>query len=370
MHLTRRRFLARVAGAAVAATPALVAAGAALATLRPARAGWTPDLRARSVRRIVPPLATMVGEVFRVRRTIPARGVDQVDPFIMLDHFDFTLAPGELGGLAPHPHRGFETVTVLAEGAIEHGDSLGNRGRLEAGGVQWMTAASGIVHEENPDDSVREKGGRIHGIQLWVNLPQRSKMEPPRYQLAETSANPSVPPEPRDMSSGRSSRGRGPAGSPQGTRAFRIPEGGEGGATVRVIAGAIEELSALIDTHTPMLLADWTLAPGAEAVVAHPAGWTGFVHVIDGVVTVGGQPVGDGHCAVMADDGDAIVMRNDGPRPARALLGGGEPIAEPLARYGPFAMNTRAELEQAVDDYRSGRMGAVANPTYDRIRRR
>jgi redox-sensitive bicupin YhaK (pirin superfamily) len=132
--------------------------------------------------RVIAPRRTRVGDVFKVGRTIPVRQLKSVDPFLLLDHFDFSLAPGELGGLAPHPHRGFETVTLMFDGAIEHGDSLGNRDRIESGGVQWMTAGSGIVHEENPDDELRKRGGRVLGIQLWVNLPSAKRMTAPKYQ--------------------------------------------------------------------------------------------------------------------------------------------------------------------------------------------
>jgi len=294
-------------------------------------------IRPRRVGSLVKPVRAMVGEVFKVRRTFPVAALDQVDPFLLLDFFDFTLAPGELGGLAPHPHRGFETVTLLFDGAIEHGDSIGNRGRIESGDVQWMTAGSGIVHEENPDDSLRERGGRVLGIQLWVNLPKRLKMTPPTYQ---DTASPAIP-----------------VLTDKGVRA-------------RVIAGSAHGVTAVIGTHTPMALIDYTLQPGAEVSMPYPRAWTAFVHVVDGIATIGDTQIGPGQLAHLNTEGDGIHIHNETKRPVRLLLGGGQPINEPVARWGPFVMNTKDEIRAARADYRSGRMGRVANPTYDRIRRR
>jgi hypothetical protein len=228
-------------------------------------------------------------------------------------------------------------VTVLLEGAIEHGDSTGMRAVLQSGDVQWMTAGAGIVHEENPADVLRERGGRVLGLQLWVNLPRALKSTPPKYQ---------------------------------DTAAARIPVDAEAGVTARVIAGEANGVSAVIGTHTPMTLVDYTLGPGSEVVLAYPPGWTAFLHVVVGLIEVGDTRVGEAHLALLGRDGSGIQFRNVGSRQARVVLGGGQPIDEPLVRYGPFAMNTHAEIRQAFDDYRAGRMGRVANPTYDRVRAR
>lgn len=321
--MTRRQFVGTVAGASLG----VVAAAASVSSSGP------PEVLRRVVR-VVPFRRAKVGEVFDIRRTLPVPGVEQVDPFLMLDHFDFTIAPGQLGGLAPHPHRGIETVTVLLEGAIEHGDSLGNRAVLEAGGVQWMTAAGGIVHEENPADILREKGGRVHGIQLWVNLPSASKRLPPGYQDRPVTG-------------------------------FATVE--DAGVRARVIAGSIDDVVSPISTHTPMALFEVNAKPDTVVHLAHPRGWTAFVHVIEGDVNIGGTAVGEATLADLDRTGDTIRL-TAGSRGARVLIGGGEPIGEPLARKGPFVMNTEAEIAQAYDDYRSGRMGRVPNPTYDRIR--
>ena len=328
MMITRRRIL-----------EGAVAAGALLLGRRADAVVARDDdaARPRSVARVVAPRHAQVGEVFKVKRTIPAVGYDQISPFLMLDNFDFTLQPGELGGLAPHPHRGFETVTVMVDGEVEHGDSLGNRGVIGAGDIQWMTAGNGIVHEENPSDGLRERGGRVLGVQLWVNLPTAARKVAPKYQ---------------------------------DTTHDKIPTVDVAGVRARVFAGEAHGVKAVIATHTPMGLVDYAILPGAEVLVAYPRTWTAFVQAVDGVVTVGGERVGEGHLALTRRDGDAIHLTNESSRPVRALLGGGEPIDEPYASYGPFVMSNEAELRESVKLYQSGRLGRVANPTYERVRRR
>jgi hypothetical protein len=326
--VTRRGFIEGVVGTG------LLVAGASRATLA-AEAGAMD--RARSVARVVPPTRAQVGEVFKVKRTIPALGLDDVDPFLMLDNFDFTLAPGQLGGLAPHPHRGFETVTVMAEGEIEHGDSLGNRGKIGSGDIQWMTAGDGIVHEENPSDGLRERGGRVLGVQLWVNLPSSMKKVSPKYQ-DKTAAE--------------------------------VPVVDVAGVRARVFAGRAHDVVAPISTFTPIGLVDYVLQPGASARVAWPETWSAFVQAVDGVVTVGDDRIPEGGLALTRRDAGAVLIRNESSRPVRALLGGGEPIGEPYASYGPFVMSSEADLRESIERYRSGRMGRVPNPTYDRVRSR
>jgi len=293
--------------------------------------------RVRSVSRVVRPQRAQVGEVFKVKRTIPAVGLDDVDPFLMLDNFDFTIAPGQLGGLAPHPHRGFETVTVMADGEIEHGDSLGNRGKIAGGDIQWMTAGDGIVHEENPSDALRERGGRVLGVQLWVNLPASMKKVTPKYQDQVAS---------------------------------RVPVVDVAGVRARVFAGNAHDLVAPITTFTPIGLVDYVIQPGASIRVAWPQTWSAFVQAVDGTVTVGDEQVGEGGLALTRRDAGAILIGNDSARPARALLGGGEPIGEAYMSYGPFVMSTEQDLRESIERYRSGRMGRVPNPTYDRVRLR
>lgn len=273
------------------------------------------------------------GAGFIVRRPFPTYGLDQVDPFLMLDEMGpVEYAPGEAVGAPDHPHRGFETVTYIIEGEGEHEDSAGNRGIIGAGAVQWMTAGAGVVHSEMPSRRIQEKGGRVHGFQLWVNLPARDKMMPPRYQ--------ELPAE-------------------------RIPEArtADGKARVRVIAGEALGAKAVIDTRTPILYQHWTLQPGASVEQPIPRDFNAFAYVFGGQVLVGpeAKPVGDGQLAILGE-GDAVRLAcaPSATEPAQVLLLGGVPLREPVARYGPFVMNTREELMQAVVDFQLGRMGQIS----------
>jgi redox-sensitive bicupin YhaK (pirin superfamily) len=236
--------------------------------------------------------------------------------------------PGEAVGAPDHPHRGFETITYMLEGEFEHEDSAGHRGVLRPGDVQWMTAGAGIVHSEMPSGRIREKGGRVHGFQIWVNLPAKLKMTRPRYQ--EVSAG-------------------------------KIPEAksADGRARVRVIAGEALGSHALIDTHIPIVYQDWTIEPGADVTVALSREQQAMAYVFQGAVLVGneGKEIRDGQLALLGT-GDAVRFRGT-PGAGRLLLLAGVPIAEPVARYGPFVMNTQEEIVQAVRDYQSGRMGEI-----------
>jgi quercetin 2,3-dioxygenase len=272
------------------------------------------------------------GAGFVVRRPVPTAGLELVDPFLLIDEMGpADYGPGEAVGAPDHPHRGFETVTYMLEGEFEHEDSAGHRGRLGPGDVQWMTAGAGIVHSEEPSQRIRREGGRIHGFQIWVNLPASLKLTQPRYQ--------EVPSE-------------------------RIPRASteDGRARARLIAGAALGVRAVIDTHTPIVFQDWTLDPGADVSVPLESGESALVYVFEGSVRLGnaGTPVHDGQLAILGD-GDAVRLR--GPEPAgaqgRLLLLAGTPIGEPVARYGPFVMNTRQEILQAFEDFKAGRLGEI-----------
>jgi redox-sensitive bicupin YhaK (pirin superfamily) len=287
---------------------------------------------AREVTRVVTAHRQREGGGFVVRRPVPTAGLDLVDPFLMLDEMGpVDYGPGEAIGAPDHPHRGFETVTYALEGELEHEDSAGHRGTLRAGDVQWMTAGAGIVHSEMPSRRILEEGGRVHGFQIWVNLPARLKMSRPRYQ--------EVP-------------------------AARIPraQSEDGRASVRVVAGEALGARALIDTHTPIVLQDWTLQPGADVTIAVARDHQAFVYVFGGEALVGeqGRPTRDGQLALLGD-GDCVCLRSaaTGAGAARLLLLAGVPIGEPVARYGPFVMSTQEELRQAVRDFQSGRMGEI-----------
>jgi quercetin 2,3-dioxygenase len=284
----------------------------------------------RETARIVTAHRQREGAGFIVRRPVPATGLETADPFLLLDEMGpVDYAPGKAVGAPDHPHRGFETVTYMLEGEFEHEDSAGHRGVLRPGDVQWMTAGAGIVHSEMPSRGIREKGGRVHGFQIWVNLPARLKMTRPRYQEIA---------------------------------AARIPEATseDGRARVRVIAGEALGARAVIDTHTPIVYQDWTVAAGADVVLALPREQQALVYVFHGSVLLGdgASKVGDGQLALLGA-GDAVRLRGPAAGSGRMLLLAGVPIAEPVSRYGPFVMNTQQELLDAVHDYQNGRMGEI-----------
>ncbi len=290
----------------------------------------TADTRTvRETARIVTANRQREGAGFIVRRPFPTQGLDLADPFLLLDEMGpVDYGPGEAVGAPDHPHRGFETITYMLEGEFEHEDSAGHRGVLRPGDVQWMTAGAGIVHSEMPSRRIREKGGRVHGFQIWVNLPANLKMTRPRYQ--EVSAG-------------------------------KIPQAksGDGRARVRVIAGEALGARAVIDTHIPIVYQDWTMDAGADVTAALPREQQALVYVFQGAVLAGneGREVRDGQLALLGS-GDAVRLRGAAGG-GRLLLLAGVPIGEPVARYGPFVMNTQAELAEAVRDYQSGRMGEI-----------
>lgn len=287
--------------------------------------------KSRSVARVVTAAQTTEGDGVPIRRAFPGRALEDIDPFLLLDEMGpLEFSPGSHAGFPDHPHRGFETVTYVLEGAMEHRDSRGNHGILGPGHVQWMTAGSGLVHSEMPGLELQRKGGRLHGFQLWVNLPRRDKMVTPRYQELPGSSIPSAADE-----SGR--------------------------VTVRIIAGESLGARAAIQTHTPISYLHFTLQPGGEHVQQIPGASNAFAYVIDGEVALaeGSAPLVGGQLAVFARDGDSVTLANRSRAEANVLLIAGEPLGEPVARYGPFVMNTREEIVQAVEDYRSGRMGAI-----------
>jgi quercetin 2,3-dioxygenase len=286
----------------------------------------------RKVESVITAHRQLEGGGFVVRRPFPTAGLDLVDPFLLLDEMGpAEYGPGEAKGAPDHPHRGFETVTYMLEGQFEHEDSAGNRGTIAAGDVQWMTAGRGVVHSEMPAAPIRQRGGRIHGFQLWVNLPAHDKMMAPRYQEVPAS---------------------------------RIPQGAtpDGRARVRVIAGEALGVRAVIDTRTPILYQDWSLLPGALVGQPVAEGHQAFVYVFEGSAEVGreGRTLRDGQAGLLGP-GDAVrlAVPASAPAPARLLLLAGQPLREPVARYGPFVMNTEAEIRQALSDYRSGRFAQI-----------
>ena len=270
------------------------------------------------------------GDGVDLRRAFPGVALSELDPFLLLDQMGpMDVAPGEARGFPPHPHRGFETVTYLLSGEMKHRDSWGNHGTLRPGDVQWMTAGSGLVHSELPGDTLVKNGGRLHGFQLWINLPRKDKMIKPRYQ---------------------------------DTTSARIPEAhnSEGTATARVIAGESLGTKGVIDTRIPILYLHVTLEPGAEFTQSVPQSENAFAFVIEGDGVFGETAASQYQVVLFDRSADSVRVTNHGKEKLSFLLIAGEPIGEPVARYGPFVMNTRDELMQAVDDFREGRMGVLA----------
>lgn len=287
-------------------------------------------MKSRPVRKVIPAIQTLEGAGFLVHRSFPTSALDHFDPFLLLDEMGpADLAPGEAKGAPDHPHRGFETVTYMLEGKMEHRDSQGNAGQLGPGDVQWMTAGSGVVHSEMPEASFATRGGRMHGFQLWVNLPARDKMMRPRYQEVPGSGIPAA----------RST---------------------DGAVAVRVLAGEALGARAVIDTRTPIIYLDCALQPGASLSQPVPPEYNAFAYVVEGQGLFGpeARPAGE-HQLVLFGDGDEVLVQAAPGTSLRVLLIAGVPLQEPVARYGPFVMNTRAEIQQAFDDYQSGRLGEI-----------
>jgi redox-sensitive bicupin YhaK (pirin superfamily) len=270
------------------------------------------------------------GEGFPVRRAFAGIDLRALDPFIHMDQMgEVDYAPGEPKGTPWHPHRGFETVTYLIDGTFRHQDSHGGGGLITDGDTQWMTAGSGLLHIEAPPEELVVSGGLFHGFQIWVNLPAKLKLTAPRYQ---------------DIRAGQVSLLSSP----------------DGGALLRVIAGDVAGFEGPGITHTPIALAHATLSPGAQLRLPWRRDFNALAYTLAGSGTVGAlkRPVRLGQLAVFSD-GDVITLQAGPKEPMDVLLLGGRPIREPVAAYGPFVMNTRAELVQAFEDFQAGRLGVI-----------
>ncbi|WP_341267755.1 pirin family protein [Gordonia malaquae] len=275
------------------------------------------------------------GEGFPVVRAFAGVSQAALDPFIHMDQMgEVEYQPGEPRGTDWHPHRGFETVTYMIDGRFQHQDSAGGGGLIENGATQWMTAGSGVLHIETPPVELVESGGTFHGIQLWVNLPATDKFIAPRYQSLEGGQ-------------------------------VLLLSSPDGGSLVRVIAGDLDGHVGPGATHTPITFAHATIAPGAELSTPWQPDFNALVYVLSGRGTVGAErrPVEGGQLVVLGA-GDRITVSTDAGqdsnRPAlEVLLLGGQPIREPVAQYGPFVMNTRQQVIEAMEDFQAGRLGVV-----------
>ena len=283
------------------------------------------NLTARKILQIITSQSTVEGGGFKVRRPFPTQHVDHIDPFLLLDEMGpADYAPHKAVGAPSHPHRGFETVTYLLSGAMVHEDSIGTRAVIKPGGVQWMTAGSGVIHSELPTDDMMALGGRMHGFQLWVNLSADRKMIPPRYQgydaneLAQTD----------------------------------LPNGG----LLKVVAGTVLGVTGPVETTSPMTYAHAAMQANETIEWIPDASHTALVHVFDGEVTVNDRKVVSGQMVVFERSTGTVKITTDvaNVESAQVLILGGAPLNEPVVRYGPFVMNTSQEIVDAVNDYQNG----------------
>ena len=292
-------------------------------------------LQERRAAQVVDAPRMLEGAGFEVRRAFAGLDLRLADPFILMDHLGAVeYASGEAKGAPDHPHRGFETVTYMMDGELEHRDSNGGGGLISDGATQWMTAGAGIVHSEMPTEKIVTKGGLFHGVQLWVNLPSAQKWASPQYQDLEAES-------------------------------VTLLASDDGGAVVRLIAGDLAGHTGPGNTRTPITYAHASVAPGARLQIPWRADFNALVYVLSGRGAIGSdrRDIAEGQLAAMGA-GDAVTIyadeRQDSRSPAlEALVLGGSPIREPMSWYGPFVMNTHEEIVQAVEDYRAGRMGSI-----------
>jgi hypothetical protein len=291
--------------------------------------------RPRAVRSVTNAPRGFEGEGFPVRRAFAGVDLAELDPFVHLDQMgEVEYAPGEPKGTPWHPHRGFETVTYMIDGVFEHADSNGGGGVITNGDTQWMTAGAGILHIEKPPEWLVQAGGLFHGLQLWVNLPAAQKFAAPRYQDLRASE-------------------------------VALVSSSDGGALVRVIAGDVAGHAGPGSTYSPITMVHATLSPGARISLPWRTDYNALVYVLAGQGSVGleGRPIGTGQLAVLGS-GNLITVAASQAQEARSpnldiIVLGGLPIREPVAWMGPFVMNTREEVMQAMADYQAGRLGTI-----------
>lgn len=289
----------------------------------------TKDMQKSVLKIFPPPEPHFVGDGFRVHNFIPAYpelGMQRMDPFIMLDYnSNHYFPPAEKPrGVGVHPHRGFETVTIAYKGSIAHHDSHGGHGIIREGDVQWMTAASGVLHKEYHEEQFSKAGGHFHMVQLWVNLPAKNKMHAPKYQALSHAEIP---------------------------RYFLPEDQGE----IEVIAGRYQNTSGAAETFSPMHVMNSKLKDGAYCSFSFPANYNTGLLMIEGEILLNGASVPQDHFALMSDQGETFSIESRGN--STALILSGKPLGEPIAAHGPFVMNTREELIRAFEDFQSGQFG-------------
>ncbi len=277
----------------------------------------------RQIARLVPAQRVSEGAGVIVHRALGTAKMRHLDPFLMLDHFSSDNPDDYIAGFPDHPHRGFITLTYMLNGHMEHKDSMGNRGDLRAGGVQWMKAASGVIHSEMP----QQTDGLMRGFQLWINLPGAEKMSTPSYQEFD---------------------------------ATRVPEIIRDGVSVRLLSGVFgDRVGPIMDDHTGLSYLDISAAPGSYVTHRIAEDMTAFLYVFEGAVLVGDREVPQQHLGVLSQ-GSQVRIAASGAG-ARLILVAGRPLGEPIVQYGPFVMNTADQIEQALADYREGRLVQAAS---------
>ena len=279
----------------------------------------------RTLKRLHPAQRDDIADL-TTRRPLPGPAIPQLDPFLFLNHHGPQVYPSNNRGLpfGPHPHRGFETVTFILEGELSHLDSGGHESVIGPGGVQWMTAGRGLVHAELSPTAFKQKGGPLEILQLWVNLPSRLKMTAPNYL---------------------------------GLQGDAIPKVEAAGATIEVISGVVDGVTGPFPSLIGVEISVVRLPSGGTVSAPVAQGRTVFLYVVSGEIAVGGQRASAWNLVELNDDGDAVAF--DSPSGAVALLGHAAPIGEPVFAHGPFVMNTREEILQAIDDYNVGKFGTV-----------
>jgi hypothetical protein len=285
-------------------------------------------MSARTVKRLHPALRDDIGDL-STRRPVPGPAIAHLDPFLFLNHHGPQTYPPNNRGLpfGPHPHRGFETVTFILEGELSHLDSGGHESVIRAGGVQWMTAGSGVVHAELSPDAFKRAGGPLEILQLWINLPARLKMTAPRYVGLQHEDVPALPLD-------------------------------DGRVTADLIAGELEGREGPVQSLTGLFMAVLRFASGGRVRPPVAPGRRVFLYVVRGQVRIAGTPAAAFHLAELNEDGDAVEIEAEGE--AVVLFGHGEPFNEPIFAHGPFVMNTREEIVQAIEDYQAGKFGRLS----------
>lgn len=285
-------------------------------------------MKARTIERLAKAFKVNMGGII-LDQALPQRGLDMVDPFLLIHHLDFTYNGGEQQqnvGVPPHPHKGFSPVSFIFKGGIHHRDSIGNDSIVGAGGTQWMHSGRGIIHSERPTKEAAENGGAWELIQFWVNAPKSTKFKEPHYIPLDASNTPTL----------------------------QLPNDG---GTIAVVAGEAHGLKGAIPTESPQLLVRYEVKAGQSIETPIPFGFNALLYVLDGAGTINGQSINAKDMIIFAKDGEGISLNIT--QDMRAILLSGEPLNEPVESYGPFVMTNKEEIKEAIAEFQSGKMGRL-----------